>query len=68
MNDDPRSTLLSDTFLAQVRQLEPDADPEKVRVLVDELREAAREMDKISLEGVPLPVGFSPRWSEGAAP
>ena len=66
MSEDPQSALLSDTFLALVRELEPGAAPESVRVLIDELREAEREMQKVSLEGVPLAVGFSPRWPEGA--
>ena len=64
----PQSTLVSGALLAQVRQLEPEADLTKVGVLIDELREAEQELRRVSVEGVALPVGFSSNWPEVAAP
>jgi hypothetical protein len=66
MNGGPQSSLLSDTFLAEVGQLEPESDAERIRIVIDELREAEREMRRVAIDGIPLAVGFSSRWPEGA--
>jgi hypothetical protein len=66
MNGGPQSSLLSDTLLAEVGQLEPESDAERIRIVIDELREAEREMRRVAIDGIPLAVGFSSRWPEGA--